>query len=149
MTETVAKRIVVGSTAFFKNIEGFESKDIDVLLFIDNPKDFNIERQIRLNKPVDKCVFEFRNGGKDFLIEHSLKSTCGMVIGKFLVPDVAEYLEMTIDDLKKLEPLLEKLDQRHFYERLIFEYYLKNNEFKLTDEQLMNVYNEYLKYKKK
>ena len=36
-----------------------------------------------------------------------------MTAGKFLVPDVAKYLDFTIEDIQKLSPLFEKLNERH------------------------------------
>lgn len=39
------KKILVGSNAFFKD---FKSKDKDYLIFIDNPEDFKIRKEICL-----------------------------------------------------------------------------------------------------
>ena len=40
------KKILVGSNAFFKDFKGFKSKDKDYLVFIDNPEDFKIRKEI-------------------------------------------------------------------------------------------------------
>lgn len=58
-----------------------------------------------------------------------------MQVGKFLVPAVATELKLTIQDLKKLKPLITKLDVEHIYEEAIYEAYIENNGFFLTDEQ--------------
>ena len=44
------KKILVGSNAFFKDIKDFKSKDKDYLIFIDNPEDFKIRKEICLLK---------------------------------------------------------------------------------------------------
>ena len=49
--------MLVGSNVFFKDIEGFTSKDIDILEFVDNPTDFKNVRQFKFP---DKCVFQWR-----------------------------------------------------------------------------------------
>ncbi len=59
-----------------------------------------------------------------------------MEIGKFLVPEFIKEFNLSIDDLKKLEPIVAKLDDKHKYEEVIFRSYLENNDFILTDEQI-------------
>lgn len=47
--------MLIGSNVFFKDIEGFTSKDIDILEFVDNPTDFKNVRQFKFlnQKEVD------------------------------------------------------------------------------------------------
>ena len=80
-------------------------------------------------------------------ISHTLASGTPMQIGKFLIPEVANEIGFTISDLKKLEPLVNQLDDKHKYEKVIFYAYLENNEFSLTGEQLTKAYLEYRKYR--
>ena len=84
-----------------------------------------------------------RHESKDTYIEHALMSHVGMVLGKFLVPEVCKELGVTIEDLPKLEPLLARLDDRHKYEEIIFRSYLENGSFTLTDEQRLTAYESY------
>lgn len=56
-----------------------------------------------------------------------------MQLGKFLVPTFIEAIGFTIDDLKKLQPLLDNLDDKHKYEKVIYNTYIQNNDFTLTD----------------
>lgn len=49
--------MLVGSNVFFKDIEGFTSKDTDILEFVDNSADFKNVRQFKFP---DKCVFQWR-----------------------------------------------------------------------------------------
>ena len=83
-----------------------------------------------------KCFFELKrkNNVQDY-IDYALKSPFGMVIGKFLIPEICEELHFTIEHLKQLEPLINRLDDRHIYEKIIYDSYLENNAFYLTQEQ--------------
>ena len=65
----------------------------------------------------DRCIFQWRRMKKDEFIDLSLERGLGMELGKFLVPEFARELEMDIDDLEKLRPLAEKLDEKHFLEQ--------------------------------
>lgn len=58
-----------------------------------------------------------------------------MAICKFLSPEFAEYLNMNIDDLKKLNELSERMDDKHYYLKMIYDYYIQNNGFFLNNEQ--------------
>ena len=56
-------------------------------------------------------------------------------------------LGITIEDLKRLEPLLECLDEKHKYERIIYFSYIENNDFYLTETQLDQAYKIYKLYR--
>ena len=66
-----------------------------------------------------------------------------MVIGKFLVPEFCNEIGFSIEDLRELVPLIEKLDKKHKYEEIIFNAYLENGAFILTDEQRAAAYKSY------
>lgn len=70
-----------------------------------------------------------------------------MCLGKFLIPEFNEKFGITIEDLKGLSSLLDRLDDKHLYEKIIYDAYIENNDFSLTDEQRQNAYNEYKKYR--
>jgi hypothetical protein len=138
--------ILIGSTYFFKNINGFKSKDIDVLELIDNPVGFKTSYQLT---GMGKCVFKWRRMSSNEFIEETLKRNCPMEIGKFLVKDFVDDIGFTIEDLKKLKPLRDNLDKKHLYEAIIYDSYIENNKFELSNEQLMKAYREYIKYRYK
>ena len=136
--------MLVGSNAFFKDIEGFTSKDIDILEFVDNPTDFKNVRQFKFPH---KCVFQWRKMPVNELIDITLFRNFPMEIGKFLVPEFIKEFKLSIDDLKRLEPIIAKLDDKHKYEEVIYNAYLENNDFVLTDEQRQKAYKMYNKYR--
>lgn len=136
--------MLVGSNVFFKNIEGFTSKDIDILELVDNPTGFKNVRQFKFS---DKCVFQWRKMPINELIDITLSRNFPMEIGKFLVPEFIYEFNLTINDLKRLYPLVIKLDDLHKYEEVIYDSYIENNGFYLTENQLQKAYKIYLKYR--
>ena len=138
--------MLVGSNVFFKDIEGFTSKDIDILEFVDEPTDFKNVRQFKFP---NKCVFQWRKMPVDELIDITLFRNFPMEIGKFLVPEFIKEFKLSIDDLKRLKPIIAKLDDKHKYEEVIYNAYIENNDFVLTDEQRQEAYRVYNKYRTK
>lgn len=139
------KTILVGSTYFFAGIEGFKSKDIDRVVLIDNPAGFTNIRQTSGN---GFCLYEWRRMSADEFVELTLNSTLPMSVGKFLVKEFCAAIGFSIQHLKKLAPQFEKLDNKHKYEKIIFESIIKNNSWDLTSEQINAAYSEYKKYRK-
>lgn len=136
--------MLVGSNVFFKDIDGFNSKDVDILELIDNPIGFKNNRWIKFPH---KDVFQWRRMPIKEFIEITLSNNIPLEIGKFLVPEFIKEFNLSINDLKKLQPLIENLDDKHKYESVIYYSYLQNNDFYLTDEQLMEAYKIYIKYR--
>ena len=136
--------MLVGSNVFFKDIEGFTSKDIDILEFVDDPTDFKNVRQFKFP---DKCVFQWRKMPIDELIDITLFRNFPMEIGKFLVPEFIKEFKLSIDDLKRLKPIITKLDDKHKYEEVIYNAYIENNDFILTDEQRQDAFETYTMYR--
>ena len=136
--------MLVGSNVFFKDIKGFKSKDTDVLELVDNPTDFKYLRQFRFK---DKCVFQWRNMPVDEFIDAELLMNVPMSVCKFLCPEFIELKGLTIEQLKRLQPLVDKLDEKHLYLKTIYDFYIINNEFTLSEQQLNEAYKIYLKYR--
>jgi hypothetical protein len=137
--------ILVGSTYFFQHIDGFLSKDNDFVEFVENPKTFDNIRHLRSK---NECIFQWRKCSANEMIEIHKNRTCGMEIGKFLVPQVCKEIGFTIENLKQLKHLVDNLDEKHYYEKIIYEAYIQNNDFVLSEDQLLLAYNEYKKYRK-
>lgn len=130
----------MGSRYFFSCYDDFVSKDIDEIAIIDT----NEFKQMKQITGRDRCLFLLkRHDSKEDYIDWALRSNTGMVIGKFLVPEFCEQIGFTIDDLPKLSPLLERLDSKHLYEKVIFDSYIENHAFELTIEQRDRAYSMY------
>lgn len=139
MNINIVKKIQVGSNVFFKD-------------FIDyNPHDFDYI--CRLDKPLlDKQIFTLKKDKLDYILiywenkENLINQVNEPIqVGKFLIPEFIDYIGFTIEDLKKLKSWFYKLDEKHYYQVLIFNAYINNNDFVLTKEQLKNIYDIYKK----
>lgn len=142
------KEILVGSRAFFSNIEGFKAKDKDFVVFVERPKFF--AHAIEEPNRGGVCKFYWAVVPKEKFLKYAVrKSASRLEFGKFLVPEVAEFLQLTLEDLKALaERFLPALDKKHKYQEIIYNAYIENGSFTLTDEQRMNAYKVYQKARK-
>lgn len=137
-TEELKQRFRVGSSYFFGDL----GTDIDEVEFEDNPKLYKNVLQFRKTDK-KRCLFKWRKMSADEFVEYTLNSKLPMEIGKFLVPEVAQYLGFTIEHLKRLEPVVKRLDPKHQYEKTIYDAYIQNNGYWLTAEQRQQAYMEY------
>lgn len=140
------KKIEIGSGAFFKNFPDYIEKDRDFLVLCEREL---IPGKLIINMKKGKDdVFFMWNCGKDELIKrHSGFTFSPMAAGKFLVPEVIEKLKITIEDLKLLEEVIGRMDDRHRYEKMIYDFYITNGTTSLTDSQLQEVWKEYKKWR--
>lgn len=137
-------KFLIGSKAFFSNYPDFNSKDTDVLYIMDTWNTKSNTLNFR-NKGMDR--FLIKEMSKQEMIDDILKSNVPMKAGKFLVPEFAKYMDMTIDDLKQLSSMFENMDDRHSYEKIIYDSYIINNDFVLTESQRNAAYEEYKSHK--
>ena len=137
----MSSRFLVGSNVFFRGyFEDFVSKDVDTVMLEDSPKGYENVRQFHFN---GRCIFQWRKMEKNEFIDVSLERGLGMELGKFLVPEFARELGMNMDDLERLRPLAEKLDEKHLYEKVIYDAYIENGCWFLTAEQRAEAYRIY------
>lgn len=140
------KTLIVGSNYFFKGLDGFKSKDIDRLVLVDNPVGFSYMRQTSSSH---NCLFEIARLPKDVLIAKALNTKAPMMLNRFLIPEFCEEIGFTIEDLPKLQPLCERMDDKHKYLNVIYDAYIANNSYMLTDEQRLAAYEEYKRARNK
>lgn len=134
------KKYLVGSRAFFSGMEGFHSKDEDYLVLEDNPIGYNLRHEQSLR---GICTFYYKRLPIEQLVQRCLNAHDALQLGKFLVPDVAAELRMSVDDIRPLETLLPLLDEKHRYYEIIFRAYLTNGSFTLTEAQRLEAYKSY------
>ena len=145
MKYNLVKKIQVGSSVFFESIKGFSTKDTDWFALYDNVPGDNFMMNVKIGK--DDIFIYKANVTKDDMIEEALNAEHSLKVGKFLSPEFASYYNVTIDDLKKLEEKFNLLDEKHQYQKTIFEYYIKNNGLFLTDSQRLKAFGEYIRGK--
>ena len=134
------KKILIGSRAFFSNCPNFNSKDIDYLILVNKGNGFQFVRQLSFPH---QCIFEFVRRPKQEMIDYALQHGAAMQVCKFLVKEFAEEIGLTIDDLKQLQPLVDKLDSKHAYERIIFDFITENGSWDIPDEVRNAAYKSY------
>lgn len=131
--------ITMGSNYFFSSYDDFNSTDIDKIDIIET-NEFKEKRVIRGQ---GKDYFYLKKKPKDELIKDALNSDLAMVVGKFLIPEFNKKIGFTLEDLPKIQPLIDRLDEKHMYEKIIYEAYLENKEFILTQKQRDAAYASY------
>lgn len=133
-------KFLMGSQYFFSCYDDFDSKDIDEIEIIET-NEFNHMRQLTGQ---GRCLFQMKkHPSKEEYINYALQSTLGMVVGKFLIPEFCEAIGFDINDLPRLKVLIDILDDKHKYEEIIFNSYVENGSFNLTDEQRERAYKSY------
>lgn len=138
-------RHLMGSRFFFHGMPGFTPHDTDFIEILDT-NEFKTKRVIRGQ---GKDIIQLRRKPKKLIIEDALKEKLALCVGKFLIPGFNKEIDFTIDDLPKLQPLIDRLDSKHKYEEIIYNSYIENGRFELTDEQLQKAYQSYLQSRKK
>jgi hypothetical protein len=140
MNVKAIKEFEIGSSVFFGVYNDYKSKDIDLLNLTDKPLFAHHMMNMKIK---EKDIFFMPLEDKSIMVEKTLTSGVPMRVGKFLVPEFAEYIGLTISDLKRLEPMFEQLDDKHKYEKIIYDSYVENDSFVLTEEQRRKAYEEY------
>ena len=128
-----------GSIAFFEGMEGFVPSDTDKVVF----KKRNGCNLMIISKDKETTFSWNENLGKQGIKEHILKSKKYEPFCMFLVPEIVEYLGVTIEDIKELQEYFHLCDAKHQYLAIICDAYIKNNDLKLTAIQRLEAYNLY------
>lgn len=136
------KQITVGSRAFFSDMPDFRSKDSDILILTESPAGFQWRREQQLR---GVSTFRYKREPIAQMIQRTLDADDPLLVGKFLVPEVAAELGASVADILPLQPLVAKLDDKHKYYAVIFNAYQANGSFTLTQAQRDEAYAEYRK----
>ena len=131
--------ILIGSRYFFSEYPDYHSHDIDKV----EVQDTNEYEYVRIIRGQGKDYFFFKRKPKEEMIQDALQQKLAMVVGKFLVSEFCQEIGFTFEDLPRLKPLIDRLDEKHLYEKIIYEAYLSNGSFTLTQEQRDQAYEEY------
>lgn len=130
-------KILMGSQYFFSCYPDFIGKDIDEIEIIETDE-FKYKRHI-LGK--NKCLFLIRKQKTvDDYIDLDKEGQLGMAAGKYLIPEFCQEIGFTIADLPKIQSMIDNLDIKHLYEKVIYNSYIENESFVLTDEQRDKAY---------
>lgn len=138
------KEYLTGSRAFFDGMDGFEPHDTDVVVF--KPKQWPFVVQCRKG---DRTVFSLQGDTAAAILGH-LEShpEPAMQVCMLLVPEIAERVGMTVEDLPRVQHLIDALDERHKYLAVIYGAYVKNKAFKLYKYQRAEAFKVYKQNRK-
>lgn len=134
------RKFKIGSRAFFEGMAGFNPTDDDTLILQDKPNGYNTVCQIHTDTG---CIYYWKRMTAQEYIDYALKKGPAMQLGKFLVPEFAKEIGLTVDGLPNLRPIATNLDDKHKYESIILEAYINNGAFTLTDEQRAAAFKSY------
>ena len=141
----IIKKMKIGSSSFFEKFDDYKSKDIDWICIVDSLP--NNEKVLNAKIKTDDIFFYPVNMSKDDFIKQVFDDKVPMKVGKFIVPEFIEYIGFTISELKQFNKFFNELDDKHKYEKIIYNAYLENNKFELSEDQLNKAYLEYKKYR--
>lgn len=139
------KQFTVGSRAFFSDMPGFRSKDSDILVLTDEPDGFQWRREQQLR---GVSTFRYKREPIAQMIQRTLDADNPLLVGKFLVPEVAAELGASVADIMPLQQLVAKLDDKHKYYAVIFDACQANGSFTLTQDQRNEAYQLYTEARK-
>lgn len=135
---------LMGSNYFFGNFSDFKVHDTDYIELTDNP---DVKRKLVI-RGQGMDYIQLRRKPKDILIQEALAENFPLALGKFLIPEFDQEINFNLNDLLLLTPMVKDLDAKHQYEKIIFEAYLENKSFTLTEEQLEEAYAVYKEARK-
>lgn len=138
-------KFLIGSRAFFEGMPGFMPKDSDYMYIMDSFGSLRVNA-LRTHMDGNDLILN-PHMTKQQYIEDTINSDTTMRMGKFFVPEFAKYIGLTINDLRRFKPYLSLLDDKHKYYQVIYDAYIENNDFTLTEEQRAVAYEEYKKYR--
>ena len=146
-------KFLVGSRYFFSCYPDFCPHDEDWLLIVDSIEPFQGDhchmKFCSLLKNRCLCKIKRKNSKEEYL-QIFRNSNYPLMVASLLTPSFAEFLELTIQELKTFENMVKQLsqDRREYkYYELLFYAYLENNSFEITDKQRLAAYNEYKKFR--
>ena len=138
----MSKKFLVGSRYFFGQYPDFKSKDTDYVYLINKGKGFSSIRQVSTGTA---CIFEVVKKPVAEMVDYALHHGGPMQIGKFLVKEFAEEINMKTSDLQRLMPVMERLDEKHAYLKPIFAAVVEGLSFDIPDSVRDEAYNLYKK----
>lgn len=138
-------KFLIGSRAFFDGMDGFTPKDYDWLYVMDTFGALKVTR-LRMQKDGADMILVPKMSKYQY-IQDCIDSDFMMSAGKMFVPEFAKYIGLNISDLKKFGPYMNMIDKKHGYYKIIYDSYIENNDFVLTDNQKKLAFEEYKKYR--
>lgn len=146
--------LLVGSDYFFHDCEGYIPHDYDYIILIDKANSsykpsFDSKDTLHIYSSHTKCdkTFYYRYEKQDFIDDIVNGIVPKYFLNKFLIPEVNEAIGFEFSELHALNYLFDELDDKHKYLKIIYDSYIENDEYYLSDSQRELAFNEYKKYR--
>ncbi len=138
-------RILVGSRAFFSGIEGFKTDNRNFIKLVNNSAALQVESKLSIHSNI---TYRMLREHATLMVDKAVESNNALLLGNFLVPQVAKEIGLTIQHLKDLLPLADHLPAKLAYQSIILQAYIENGSFSLSAEQRANAYAAYCSARK-
>lgn len=140
-------RFLVGSNYFFSKYNDYILHDTDYVELLDNDVgNFYYEKRL-YDKELHADIFQIKRfKTKEEQIEECILYDKPIAASAYLIPEIVNELNIEISDLKKLEIPIRRCFHKHHYIQVIYDFYIQNNSFTLTDEQRLIAYEDYKSY---
>ena len=144
------KQFLTGSRYFFEgHYDDYIVHDTDYTV-IDDELDVNYKHIYDKDTKTD--YFIWRKNSSEWFVDNLIsKGGFALDLGKNLIPEVNEYIDFTIEHLKQVRTIVDESERqvgpRYNYNKIIYDAYIENDSFTLTDEQRLKAYEEYKKYR--
>jgi len=146
------KKFLCGSNYFFGRYKDYNLHDYDYIIIKEDDESGDDYKDIHdIKRNIDYFIWKKKT--PDWHVNRLLNEVrFPPDIGHLLIPGVNKLLGITIDHLKKLAPILDELWDDYYglynYDKIIYEAYIKNNAFILTNDQRLHAYKVYKEARK-
>lgn len=123
-----------GSCYFFFKMPDFKIHDVDLMEFAD----IQTTSEIWCVEKIE--WYKLKKEKKEDFLKRIIVPSDFTVL---LVPEIAKEINFTIKDFDKISHLIPYLDEKHRYLEVIYNAYLENGDFYLTDAQRAAAYEVY------
>lgn len=141
------KKFLCGSNYFFSCYPDYVWHDYDYIMIRENNEtSCDYQHAYDFDRHID--YWFWKRNTPEWHVNHILNEVrFPLDIGHFLIPEVNKELGITIEHIKPLAPILDELwgkaDNLYNYNKIIYDSYMENNSFTLTEEQRDRAYQVY------
>ncbi len=133
-------RILVGSRAFFSGIDGFNTDNRNFIKLVHTNAALLPESKLSIHGNI---TYRMLREPASSMVAKVVESDNALLLGNFLVPQVAKEIGLSVSQLDTLLPLAAKLPAKLAYQSVILQGYITNGSFTLTAEQREAAYAAY------
>lgn len=147
------KKFIAGSLYFFKDMSDYKLHDLDYVIITDEMFR-NYHHIFLIEDGIGKDYFYWKKNTPEWHVNSLLsEKSFSLDIARVLIPEVCKELGFTIEHLKQVKPVLDKIESqvgpKYNYYKIIYDSYIENNDFVLTEEQRLKAYQSYRESRKK